>query len=444
MNRLAVGEGRVGHLLSSGALTALLALACGVAKPADDDDVVPIGAVLPFTGDEATIGQNLEQALLLAIEDVNRAGGIGGTPLRLVSRDSNSGSSRGLHGLLQVLYEDDARYLIGPEENELANEIVPDIKGLDVFNVLPGFASPSIERVTRSGAWLRLPPSPLAFGCGLSELSRQHVVEVANAVVAQDDFNQSVASEFITEFFDIGGGMLPSMTLPANNEPNATRVASVVRAGADRTLLIVNPSSASTIVTDWAVGGGGGSWLLGPTLHTPGFLQNVPLGSLDGTIGLSPTLSLASECEAQPDGYRGRLRCEHANADEFSAYYARRWGGDKPFPAAHFYYDAVVLLAMGLHYAAGQGTPEPSAAQLHRAILEMASEATAHGTWKDLSSMFGDLHDGIAVTYAGAAAEYRFDQFGAAKHLIFDTWRVESQEYVDEGNVQARCLRQPK
>src|SRR4051812_17239909 len=139
---------------------AVSALACADDSGKLPPDAIVIGSLLPFTGGEAALGSNLEQAMLLAVEDVNAAGGVHGRPLALISRDSNSGSSRGLDGLLGLLYTDQVRYLIGPEEGDLANEIVSDIKALDVLNVLPGYTAPSVRRSTSSGgAWMRLAPS---------------------------------------------------------------------------------------------------------------------------------------------------------------------------------------------------------------------------------------------------------------------------------------------
>src|SRR4029079_16996799 len=106
---------------------------------------------------------------LLAVEDLNKAGGLAGKSFAIASRDSNSGSERGLNQLLQLLYTDPVAYLVGPEENDLAQKIVPDIKGLDVFNMLPGYAAPSVARSSPSGAWMRLAPSPLVTGCALAK-----------------------------------------------------------------------------------------------------------------------------------------------------------------------------------------------------------------------------------------------------------------------------------
>lgn len=415
---------------------------CTAETSEDDGADVVLGAALPFTGQDATIGRNLEQALLLAVEDVEAAGVL--VPrLRLEIRDSNSGSKRGLDGLLELLYEEHVQYLIGPEENELADEVVPDIKGLDIFNALPGYASPKIERITRKGAWLRLSPSHLGWGCGIAELAVHQGVGSSNAIIARDDFNQDVASDFLSEYNDLGGHVISSVTV-ANEEDSYSFTERALKSGAERTLLFVNPTTASTIVTEWAVGVREGSWLLGPTLHTPGFLQNVPHGSLDGAYAISPSLSLRDECQEKNLKYHGPVQCRRTNADAFSAHFADRWDGDLPFPAAYYYYDAVVLLAMGLEYAAAQGKVDPKPYELQRLILEMISSATERGRWSELKTVFETLSEGEPVAYVGAAAEYEFDEYGAAVHQLFDTWRVKDVDYVADETLQVRCVRQAR
>lgn len=416
-------------------------VACGDQEPTVEGDVT-VGTILPFTGEESTIGRNLEQALLLALDDVEAARVVG-PRLRLAVRDSNSGSERGLSGLLEVLYEEQAKYLIGPEENELADEVVPDIKGLDVFNLLPGYASPKIQRISRSGAWLRLAPSHLAWGCGIAELAVHQGVGSSNAIIARDDFNQDVASDFVSEYNNLGGHVVSSVTV-ASGADSYDFAERALSAGAERTLLFVNPTTASTIVAEWAVGVRQGSWLLGPTLHTPGFLRNVPAGSLNGAYALSPSLSLRTECQELNRKYHGPVECRRSNARAFQAHFASRWDGDLPFPAAHYYYDALVLLAMGLEYSAAVGDSDPSPAQLHANILEMTNEAETRGRWDDLGSVFAALSEGVPVAYVGAAAEYEFDEFGAAQHQLFDTWRVKDVNYVAEQTLQIRCTAQER
>ena len=216
----------------------IAALATGLrpGRSTPDPNAITIGAILPFTGKEAAIGRNLEQALLLAVADVNRAGGVGGRPLRVISRDSTSGSRRGLDELLQLLYNDEVAYLIGPEENELANEIVPDVKGLDVLNILPGYAAPPIEQTGSRGAWLRLAPSPGEVGCAMAKHAVRDGVKTTNALITLDDYNLTLATDFSSRFQTLRGESLPSVTVQAGQPSYVRQIDQAFDYGAERTL----------------------------------------------------------------------------------------------------------------------------------------------------------------------------------------------------------------
>ncbi len=407
-------------------------------------NAIVIGSLLPFTGQNAALGNDFEQAMLLAIDDVNAAGGVQGRPLALISRDSNSGSMRGLDELLQLLYVDQVRYLVGPEEGDLANQIVSDVKALDVLNVLPGYTAPSVKRQSTSGAWLRLAPSVNALGCGMATSMTQQGVKTANAMVALDDYNQSLASEFNAQFGYLGGQVLPSVTVDATQTSFTAQVTRAFSYGADRTLLIAYPGTASTVVTEWALSGGSGAWFLSPMLQTAAFPLNVPFGALEGQTGVSPSLSLQSEClvpdATQPD----RLSCVSDNANQFGDHFEKRWGG-RPFPEAHLYYDAVVLIAMGLEKSLAGGGSLPTASALQQTIRTTAAAANAPDAhWFDLKSAFDLLDAGSPVQYVGAAAEYDFDQYGAAANYeVFDTWQIRNQQFVATDPLQATCPQDP-
>jgi neutral amino acid transport system substrate-binding protein len=128
------------------------------------------------------------------------------------------------------------------------------------------------------------------------------------------------------------------------------------------------------------------------------------------------------------------------NADAFAAHFSERWDGDVPFPAAHFYYDGVVLLAMGLQYArATTGALPSSAIDLHQIILDLNAPGRDAASWADLGTAMARLGAGQKVRYVGAAAEYDFDQYGAAQYTIMDGWTINGTEFVDLGPVSADC-----
>ena len=434
---MANSQSKLGLALVAG--FAVAAMGCAPEEKSIDENAITIGALLPFTGKEAAIGRNLEQAILLAVDDVNRAGGVGGRQLRVISRDSNSGSERGLEELLQLLYNDKVKYLIGPEENELANAIVPDVKGKDVLNILPGYAAPPIQQTGSRGAWLRLAPSPGEVGCAMANHAILDGVDTANAVITLDDYNLTLATDFSSQFQKLRGESLPSVTVHAGDSSYVHQLAQAFDYGAERTLLMAYPATASTITTEWTITGRRGAWYLSPLLHAEVFLQNIPFGTLNGTHGLSPSLSLVSECTTEDAAHQ--VSCKHDNANAFAAHFADHWNGDRPLPASHFYYDAAVLLALGLSKALASEDELPSAVRLRNLIRDLGTADDEPVDWRDLRTPLAEVADGTPVHYVGAAAEYEFDRYGAAEHTIFDTWSIANHAFRDTGSLKAVCIK---
>ncbi|KYF99383.1 branched-chain amino acid ABC transporter substrate-binding protein [Sorangium cellulosum] len=420
-------------------LASLLSASCAPSEPERPENAVVIGALLPFTGSESAIGRNLEQAMLLAIEHLNAAGGLDGRPFDLRSRDSHSSSERGIHQLAALLYKDQVAYLVGPEENDLANEISRDVKELDRFHMLPGYAAPPVARSERKGGWMRLAPTPFDIGCALAKDAIRDGIRTVNSLAAWDDYNAKVNSEFTTNFVALRGRAFPSVPLTAGEHTYTDKIAYAFDMLPDRTLLAAFPATASTVVTEWTVAGRPGAWLLGPALRAEALLANIPAGVLDGYSGVSPSLSLRSECQIV-DEAEEKVECTTGNAAAFIDHFSRRWGGEVPFPAAHFYYDGVVLIAMGLVYAQATSGEIPSSGNaLQKIIRELNSPDNEPASWRDLKTAMTRLREGVPLRYVGAAAEYEFDIYGANKHHFMQKWTIRDETFVDLDPVPVTC-----
>ena len=66
-----------------------MTLSCVEVAEDSPSDAVKIGALLPFSGELAASGINLERPLMMAADTINAAGGIQGKPVVIVAADSN-------------------------------------------------------------------------------------------------------------------------------------------------------------------------------------------------------------------------------------------------------------------------------------------------------------------------------------------------------------------
>ena len=74
----------------SAVIIIVLTLSFGGAVSAADE--ITVGAVTPLTGKLAVYGEGFQKAMLLALDEVNAAGGINGKPMKIVFEDNNSTS----------------------------------------------------------------------------------------------------------------------------------------------------------------------------------------------------------------------------------------------------------------------------------------------------------------------------------------------------------------
>ncbi|WP_437580766.1 ABC transporter substrate-binding protein [Sorangium sp. So ce887] len=313
------------------------------------------------------------------------------------------------------------------------------MKALDVFHMLPGYAAPTVARSETRGGRMRLAPSSLYVGCALAKLAVLEDIDTVNSLTARDDYNIGVSSAFSTRFTSLGGTLLPSVTFASGEQTYTNQIKAAFSSHAERTLLAAYPATASTIVTEWAVSGRPGTWFLGPALRTEVLIANIPKGSLDGFLGVSPSLSLRSECHVAGEAEE-TVDCTTGNAAAFIGHFSRRWDGEAPLPAAHFYYDGVVLLAMGLVYAqATTGAIPSSGYELQKIIRELNSPDHDAASWRDMKAAMAKLRAGIPLRYAGAAAEYEFDDYGASKHDFMQRWTIDGDAFVDLTPVPVEC-----
>ncbi len=93
---------RIFQSLSAVCLVALLA-GCSFGRLSSSGAPIKIGLIAPLSGGSATSGEAIQRGMLLAIDDVNRAGGVLGRPLALVARDVPNDRDAGVAALQELI-----------------------------------------------------------------------------------------------------------------------------------------------------------------------------------------------------------------------------------------------------------------------------------------------------------------------------------------------------
>ena len=349
---------------------------------------------------------------------VNEAGALGGRRLALEVRDSHSADDgRGTEATLEMLSDGDLPFFIGPEEPKIAYQIENAIKTYKykMVNLLPGLSSPRIHDPSADAAWFRLSPSPNYLACALAKQMFADGIRKANAVNDPDDYSSTFAIIFGRVFSAMGGTVLPGLQLPSSGSSFEDVFATLERFEPDATLLITSPSVGAGFLQEWAVRGKVGQWYLGPTLNNPALLRNVPAGVLEGLPGISPDLG--------------------PNADDFDAYFADATGVP-PLAGAHYYFDAVALLALAIAEGLGQtgAIPEPVTFKLHLQSVTGSSPQVV--SYRNLALGLQLVAAGQKIQYSGAAGNYVLSDDGDSIDNRTTIWRIRGNGFEKIGAQQ--------
>src|SRR4051812_1284731 len=147
------------------AVFAALLLGCPGSNTEHRDEV-RIGLLLPYTGKDGSAGPNYERGVLMAVDQVNAAGGLAGKPVRILYGDTHSSLERGLASA-QELADQGVVAIIGPESDELARAVPPLLESSGVALLTPSSSSIPVASSSDLSLWFRLAPSSKDLGVAL-------------------------------------------------------------------------------------------------------------------------------------------------------------------------------------------------------------------------------------------------------------------------------------
>lgn len=175
----------------------LLVGACG-----GSEEPIKIGLLGPVTNND---GMPMHNAALLAIETINRAGGVRGRPLELVERDDYGSVDSALRAAAD-LERSGVVAVIGSVYSSITLAVAPIFNGAaePVVQISPSSSSPAISE---AGPYtFRVCPSDLAHGSALARFARQQLnLDRAAILYQNDDYGRGMRTSFAREFARLGG-----------------------------------------------------------------------------------------------------------------------------------------------------------------------------------------------------------------------------------------------
>jgi branched-chain amino acid transport system substrate-binding protein len=163
---------------------------------------IKIGFVGPLTGDAASYGIPIKNAITLAVEEINNAGGVNGRKIEMIYEDGKCTGKDAVNAAQKLINIDKVNIILGGMCSGELLSIAPITEPAKVLLLSPAASSPDI---THAGDFIfRNNPSDADGGKALAKLIREKYTKAA-IISENTDYAQALARVFVENFRSLGG-----------------------------------------------------------------------------------------------------------------------------------------------------------------------------------------------------------------------------------------------
>lgn len=239
-----------------------------------------LGTALPDSGPLSSYGPATQAAVLLAVEDANRAGGVLGQPVTLVPADSGHTGSNVFARTLATLSDQGAQAIVGPMSSELVLDNLDAVLGRAL--VSPAVSSPLLD-----GVLSHVSPTTTLEGAMLAKLASQ--ADVRRVVIVASRAERAVAEVAADEAES--RGMRADIVLYSSRQ-SATKVAAKIYRTASDGLILAGDGKTTAIVRQLLSRGMPGTVLLTSWTAKAITPRQLPPRALEGALTVEYDLAV--------------------------------------------------------------------------------------------------------------------------------------------------------
>jgi len=363
----------------------LLFLACMVslfvASLARADDI-RIGILLGFTGPIESLTPAMAGGALLAIEEVNAAGGLlDGHPVIAVSGDSTcTDSAAATAAAERLVTAENANAIMGADCSGVTGAVLQNVARVNgIVMISPSATSPGLSTAEDDGLFFRTAPSDARQSVVMSDVILERGISSVALTYTNNDYGKGLADSFEAAFAAAGGEVTASVPHEDGKADYSAEVGTLAAAGGE-----------VLVVAGYVDQGGKG--IIRSALDSGAFDRFV---LPDGMIGESLTDSFGSEI----NGSFGQAPGTDSPGMMTFADLAR----DNDVPATGPFiaesYDAAALIMLAMQ---ASGSSDSQVFKNH--VMDVANAPGEEIFPGELGKGLQILADGGSINYVGASA----------------------------------------
>lgn len=370
-------------------LSAALASALPGTVFAQAGSVFRIGALNPITGAGSPYGPGMQRAILMAVEEVNAAGGAGGRKLEAVAEDTQTKPDAAVLAAKKLIDVNKVQAILGTWSSGVSLAVMPltDEANLIEMNVS---GAPAISTLDKKDLVWRFQATNDRFGAAFAEIAAKRGYKRPATMAFNNASGIGNTEGFRKAWEKRGGKVVASVVYEPNRPSYRTELQKVL---AEKPDVIVTGSylpDTTIILREWYQSGDKNAWII------PGWAANPDLVKALGAEVCEGLISVDSVSNESSGAFK-----------RFDAAYTKAMGASALTNVyAPMAYDMLVVLALAMEIAGPNATPAQISAKLRDVANPPGTPVSSFAEGKAL------LARGQKINYEGASSKLDFDAFG--------------------------------
>ena len=193
----------------------------------------------PMTGDSAAIGIQMENAVKLAVNEINESGGINGKEFKYIVGDDEANPNQAIIIAQKFSTNDDILYVLGPNNSSCALSSLPTWTKVGMPVISPNTTNPKLTKLGYEN-FLRICPTDDALQTELAELAVTELGFENIAIVWENtDYGKDSRDVIVKTITELGGKVAGDETyVPGVDRDYSSQITKFKGAGVDCVLIV--------------------------------------------------------------------------------------------------------------------------------------------------------------------------------------------------------------
>nr|WP_297460921.1 ABC transporter substrate-binding protein [uncultured Halomonas sp.] len=390
-----------------------------------------LGQIAPFTGSAAEFGAFYEDAVALAVEQLNTAAEeVFGGPIitEHITEDTNTLPAPGIEAARKLVEVDNVAAIVGGWSSGVTTAIAESVSiPSGVLQVANGATSPLISvlpsdeqadlifRTTSPDTLQGIVAAQLVNG----EIIDDYQFKTAATIYINNPYGQGLSNSFTESFESRGGEVLAQIPHPEEVQPTyRSQLATALEQNPELLMVVSYPGHTAVILQEARDFFDMDNWQFVDGNKSTAVLEAVGAETLAGKYGTSPGQDPASE------GYES---------------FAKAFDQQRIPPFTASAYDAAIAIGLAAAEAIASGESQLTGDVLRdhlRPVSNPPGKEITGGSQEAITQAMQMIKDGQDINYAGASGAVDFDEQGDVVTPI-EIWKFTADGEIETVEYQS-------